>query len=655
MRVTRGGIALAAVLAGMVMLAVPATSAAAPAPGFFSVKIGGAQQQIPWTEPRIAIGPDGTRWAVTNDPATATAIVFYSTDGGHTWTKTPANPVGQTSATPDVDIVVTRTGRVIASELDDAGINFPTSYTDDRGKTWHQSTGSTQVADQDRQWFAVGPDDPQTHQPTVYLLFHNLASGNVQHNMFVATSKDGGATFGVPVPITLPPGEAYRDLQCADSGGPSTIFVNQKDGTVYALFTTRATPTQGVDLGGCAPLVTGQPLEFNIVAGTRVWLAESKDEGQTWTNSLAVDDAATGQIVSMQLAYAGLDTLGNLYVAYPESAHQYPDYSGAGIKYTFAAPAADAANLKWAPSRTILPVQPGTPGHVLVHMTVGEPGQMTLAYWTGVPGGPDNAVWYETVAQVLNGLDPSPSVAETRISNVPTDTGTASKLMGACHDVGPPSGIINGLACDRSPDVWGMAVDSSCNTTMIWPAVDNKASGNDPGTWISTQDSGPSLCSPQQVTGAQVTNVAGNTAAPAACPDRIAPITRFSKHRTRLRLRRHTLSLRFAGTSRDAGCRTANLISARIGVRRVAVSVQKVRGKGVGKNCRFVKRNGRLTGWRNCRRPVLLPARGTSRWSFKARYVLPAGHYRMVARATDLSGNKEKPARGRNIVSFTVG
>src|SRR3954462_7313013 len=107
-------------------LTFSSTATAAPAPGFFSVKIGGARQQIPWTEPRIAIGPDGTRWAVTNDPATATAIVFYSTDGGHTWTKTASDPAGQTQATPDTDIVVTRTGRVIASELDDAGINFPT-------------------------------------------------------------------------------------------------------------------------------------------------------------------------------------------------------------------------------------------------------------------------------------------------------------------------------------------------------------------------------------------------------------------------------------------------------------------------------------------------------------------------------------------------
>ena len=31
----------------------------------------------------------------------------------------------------------------------------------------------------------------------------------------------------------VPGDDAYSDLQCADSGGPSTIFANQRDGTVY--------------------------------------------------------------------------------------------------------------------------------------------------------------------------------------------------------------------------------------------------------------------------------------------------------------------------------------------------------------------------------------------------------------------------------------
>jgi hypothetical protein len=115
------------------------------------------------------------------------------------------------------------------------------------------------------------------------------------------------------------------------------------------------------------------------------------------------------------------------------------------------------------------------------------------------------------------------------------------------------------------------------------------------------------------------------------------------------------VKLGLGGTSRDAGCKSANLIPARAGVKVVNVSVQKVRGKGTGRNCRFVKKNGKLTGWRNCRNPVLLPARGTSRWSFSRTYRLPAGNYRTVARGIDLSGNRELPAKRRNIVKFTIG
>jgi hypothetical protein len=645
---TRTAAALVAVL-----LFVPAAAhAAPPAPTFNNAKIFG--KSSPWTEPRIAVGPDGTVWAVTTDSNTHRAIVFYSTDGGRTFGRTATDPAGQTRASPDVDIIVLPTGRVIATELDDAGINFPTAYTDDRGKTWTASQGSNTLADQDRQWLAYGPKDPQTGQYPVYLLFHNLASGNVQHNMFVATSKDGGATFGTPVPITSPPEDAWRDLQCADSGGPSTIFANQRTGTVYAEFTTRATPTQGGDLGGCATPAAGQPLEFNIVAGTRVWVSQSNDGGQTWKNSLAVDDSASGQIVSMQVAYAGLDTAGNLYVLYPESKGPYPDYSGGGVKYKFAAPNTDAGKLQWSAARTL--AQPSGPGHVLVHLAIGEPGQIQAAYWSGFDGGPGGKpVWYMTSAETLNAFDPQPSIVENRMSNVAVDIGTASDLMGACVQAGPISGIINGIACGRSPDVWGVAVNRNCMPMWVWPAVDNAGvSGNDPGTWVSTQTGGASLCSPPSVTGATVTSPGGR-AARGACPDRTAPITRLTKRGRRLRIRGGSVKLGLAGTSRDAGCRTANLIAARTGVKVVNVSIQKVRGNGRGRDCRFVKRDGTLTGWRSCRKPVLLRAHGTSRWSFRKTYRLPPGVYRAVARATDLAGNRELPAKRRNIVKFVIG
>src|SRR4051812_3797546 len=139
------GIALL-VIAGVV--ASVATAQAAP-PTWSSVKVQGQSPRIPWTEPRITTGPDGTLWLVTNgdtrvgpappagpDERTAPAIVMYSTDGGNTWHKTDTDPAGQVRATPDVDILTLPNGRVISTELDDAGINFPTAFSDDRGRTW---------------------------------------------------------------------------------------------------------------------------------------------------------------------------------------------------------------------------------------------------------------------------------------------------------------------------------------------------------------------------------------------------------------------------------------------------------------------------------------------------------------------------------------
>ena len=657
-----------------------AAGADAAPPSWSNVKIQRISPFVPWTEPRIATGPDGTLWAVTNGEEAseeagggeengAPALVFYSTDGGNTWHKTDADFAGQTQTTPDVDIVTLPNGRVVASELDTAGLNFPGAVTDDGGKSWKQSQGANMLVDQDRQWFAAGPD-PETGKERVYLLYHNLGSGNINHNMFVARSDDGGETFGPPVPITLPGDAAYNDLQCADSGGPSTIFVNQADGTVYAEFTTRGTPVQGVgELGGCATPFAGQPLEFNIVAGTRIWFAQSKDGGQTWTKSLPVDNAATGEIVSMQIAYATIDSAGNIYVAYPESpkGRKYPDYAGAAVRYKWARPADDAADLEWSDPVTLAPDGESIPGHVLVHMAAGYPGQLMTAYWEGTPRDGKVPIWHMTSAETLDGLAPSPTIEHARISEVPADTGTASELMGACTDVPVIAGLINGLFCGRSPDVWGITVDNRCMTHLVWPAVDQSegaaedaehvAPDSDPGTWISNQTGGPSVCDEAAARAAPEGGATAPTGPGAAaearrrCPDRLAPVTRIRRRRTHLTRTRVVVR----GRSRDRRCQSANTIKPPAKVKRVYISVARVRGKGHGRNCRFLKRSGRLGRYRDCRDPVLLRAHGTKRWSFSMHpRRLPLAGYRIVARAVDLYGNKEKPARRRNIALFRL-
>src|SRR5690349_21156236 len=147
--------------------------AAALAPPSFApaVKLPGAAGG---DEPRIAIAGDDHRYAIANDASDGSAVIFSSPDRGATWKRTPSTFGGQTSATIDTDIAVTPSGRIVAAELDSAGLSFPMGYSDDGGATWTQSQGAT-LADQDRPWLAVGPGN------RVYLLFHNLASGAAQH------------------------------------------------------------------------------------------------------------------------------------------------------------------------------------------------------------------------------------------------------------------------------------------------------------------------------------------------------------------------------------------------------------------------------------------------------------------------------------------
>src|SRR4051812_39725063 len=92
---------VAALVAAVALLALAAAAAQAAVkpPRFSSVRVQKIAPDFPWTEPRIATGPDNTLWVVTNgdkpsesagggEENIAPAIVLYSTDGGNTWHKT---------------------------------------------------------------------------------------------------------------------------------------------------------------------------------------------------------------------------------------------------------------------------------------------------------------------------------------------------------------------------------------------------------------------------------------------------------------------------------------------------------------------------------------------------------------------------------------
>ena len=457
--------ALAALaLGGAFALSAP-SQAAATAPTFTTVKLDGSSGS---SEPRAAVSTTNVHWITTN-AKNGDEVVYRSTDG-LAWTQV-TKPGNQSSPTTDVDVVTMPNGRVLTSELDFAGINFITHVSDDQGKTWTQSTGQT-FADTDRQWFAVGPPLAGAEKPRVYLLFHNLLSGTLQHNMFVSTSTDGGESFGPPIPVATPPQQDYLDLQCADSGGPSNIFVNPKNGKVSVVFGTRSSP-----VGGCA----AQPVEINVVAANRVWVvtADAADTATpgAWTPSLAVDDTAAGKITGMQLAPGAVDAAGNYYVAYPESVHDYPDYNGGAIKVVHSADL-----LTWSAPTTIAPA--GGVGNILPHIVAGDAGKLALAWYHGTTGN----TWFSYSAQVLDALSASPHVTTTPLSGVPVEKGTASELMGACMQ--GSTATLNGFACGRATDVNGIALDTCGRLLVTWPAQAGLASD---ATYASQQTAGPRL------------------------------------------------------------------------------------------------------------------------------------------------------------------
>ena len=510
MRRTRLVPVLLGLVPAVVFAAFGSASSAASAgakPHYTTVKLAGASGS---PEPRVTVAPDGTRYVDTN-AKDGSEVVYRAPDATH-WTLTATQP-DQTAATTDVDIVSTRTGRIVASELDDGGINFRTSYSDDKGKTWTRSLGHT-FADTDRQWFAVGPDDPTSHQPRVYLLFHNLLSGALTHNMFVATSTDGGATFLPPVPVATPPQQDWLDLQCADSGGPSNIFYDKHTDRVYVVFGTRSSPA-----GGCA----AQPVEINVVAANRVWVvgapATSTELATSWTPHLAVNDTGAGsapsKIVGMQLAPGTSDSQGNVYVAYPESVKDYPDYDGAAIKVVHAS----ANNLDhW--SKPSVVAAAGGAGNVLPHIIAGSPGRVDVVYYHG-SGSAKAPTWHAVAAQSLDALSATPHWSTQQLTNVIVEPAkTSSQLMGACNQ--GQEATLNGFACGRAADVFGIAIDKCGNLITTWPA---QARAQSDGTYVSTQTSGSNLvCSGvhvhTSVVSAELTVTRSTAAVPAAhAPD----------------------------------------------------------------------------------------------------------------------------------------
>jgi hypothetical protein len=314
----------------------------------------------------------------------------------------------------------------------------------------------------------------------VYLLFHNLFSGSAVHEMFVATSTDGGASFGAPVPVAPPGSQAFLDLQCADSGAPSAIVVDQRTGRIYAVFGTRSSR-----VGGCGASATGQ-FEINVVGETRVWVATSATGGiGSWSDHLAFD--ATPDTLSASFETAAVDGTGALYVGFAQTARPYPDFGQAAIRYVWSR---DAGN-RWHRPITVTPGAPiGTYDPTLV--ATGS-GNLAVAYYQGSVHRHGPPVWSLRLAVVTRAASRRPDMTHGVIDPRPAYEQSANDMGGSCAS-GPLAGAQNGLVCNRASDDFGLALTRGCALLAVYPMTANPARGAAPGTWSAVQDGGPRLC-----------------------------------------------------------------------------------------------------------------------------------------------------------------
>ena len=86
-----------------------------------------------------------------------------------------------------------------------------------------------------------------------------------------------------------------------------------------------------------------------------------------------------------------------------------------------------------------------------------------------------------------------PSIQQTQVTSISSDTGTASILMGACDQNQQTGGVVNGFACNRSADVWGIALTPRCFLAITWPVRNNDDAALQQ-TYATTQTSGTPIC-----------------------------------------------------------------------------------------------------------------------------------------------------------------
>ena len=532
--------------------------------------------------------------------------IWTSDDDGASWQRTG---VGGVSADPtkssgfsDPDLTVDEGGRIYNTGIN--LVNDSVFSSIDGGKTYDR--GNPNCHNGDRPWLAGGKKDEM-------FLATNTLEGVLSHQIF--TSTDGGdncSSEGIPDAQNNDDGSGYT--------GSGKLFYS-KDRLIE--------PIQYLDTDGLVSAV-----------GVGTW----KRGDPQFTPHKIADTTEFGHWPSI-----ALDRADNVYAVWDDNpVDKNNEDSCSGAKPL-------ENNIKMAVSRDF-----GSTWSAPITVAHAKGGRVFWPWMVAGDAGKVSVVYYQSnkvadldcedsditigEAHILNALDATPTI-DTISPAGGRKIHASSVCQGGTTCVAQNKDRRLGDFFTNALDARGCVLIASGDTTQTDPDTGRQFAYSLP--IYLRQTSGESL-----VGGVDCATGAKKPPPGAAgqCQDRKAPVTTVKVKG----LKRTRRVIRVHGRSRDAGCKAKAGLTRRSGhVETVLVSIAKV-GRH---DCRFVSERGRLERRaHSCKRPLLLIAKGTTKWRFKLKVrPLPRGNYRVVARGVDASQNKEKPGKRRNVIRFRVG
>ena len=392
-------------------------------------------------EPSIALAPDGTVYVtgptglfgglvdqVDGRKARPASPLWKSTDGGASFKEmpAPANLVNGDAGAGggDSDVVVDNFGNVVVTSLWLG--NTSTAVSSDGGSTWFASPASHITPADDRPWFAY-----DRKRDELYLAWDDIGG----------PANIPGVIAGVPVYPSAKGAlhvarTTLRHLQTTSGVGADdprqTVVFDQDVSAVPEDGSASAEATSETRNCLCPP---GEPdvapdgsvyLPFSAQNGLRV--AESHDQGKTWTQSLVPDSGMGVKNASLLIGYAfpvvRADKDGNLYLAW---AARNPQASTVRVYFSWRGHDETAWHAPVVLSTASTALYPA--------MAVVAPGVVDVAYLGSTAGGWDLRVAQNRHATTAGSLW-SDVVAAPRVISGSLDRNTVGDFISVAVDSG---------------------------------------------------------------------------------------------------------------------------------------------------------------------------------------------------------------------------